>query len=155
MYSRNERKEMCTAEMCTADTREKERKSKNKSTGNDYAVAASLAVKVVLYRTDPFLETLWYYAYANLVHTTFVPKSKETSSQHSPHQRAPDGLTTMQRLREREIFKLRITRNVHVTFLQVQATGCVNHSCPCPAGDGRRLNFRNNLLLSWGWRIVR
>ena len=38
MYSRNERKEMCTAEM-----REKERKSKNKSTGNDYAVAASLS----------------------------------------------------------------------------------------------------------------
>ena len=57
MYSRNERKEMCTAEMCTADTREKERKSKNKSTGNDYAVAASLAVKVVPYRTDPFSET--------------------------------------------------------------------------------------------------
>ena len=74
MYSRNERKEMCTAEMCTADTREKERKSKNKSTENDYAIAANLAVKVVLYRTDPFLETLWYYAYANLVHTTFVPK---------------------------------------------------------------------------------
>ena len=50
---------MCTAEMCTADTREKERKSKNKSTGNDYAVAASLAVKVVPagYRTDPFSET--------------------------------------------------------------------------------------------------
>ena len=52
MYSRNERKEMCTA-----DTREKERKSKNKSTGNDYAVAANLAVKVVPYRTDPFSET--------------------------------------------------------------------------------------------------
>ena len=67
--------------MCTAETREKERKSKNKSTGNDYAIAASLAVKVVVYRTDPFLETLWYYAYATLVHTIFVPKSKETSSQ--------------------------------------------------------------------------
>ena len=48
---------MCTAEMCTADTGEQERKSKNKSTGNDYAVAANLAVKVVPYRTDPFLET--------------------------------------------------------------------------------------------------
>ena len=43
--------------MCTAETREKERKSKNKSTGNDYAIAASLAVKVVPYRTDPFSET--------------------------------------------------------------------------------------------------
>ena len=31
----------------------------NKSTGNDYAVAASLAVKVVPYRTDPFLEKFW------------------------------------------------------------------------------------------------
>ena len=43
--------------MCTADTREKERKSKNKLTGNDYAIAASLAVKGVPYRTDPFLGT--------------------------------------------------------------------------------------------------
>ena len=51
-YTEYERKEMCTAE-----TREKERKSKNKSTGNDYAIAASLAVKVVPYRTDPFSET--------------------------------------------------------------------------------------------------
>ena len=55
--------------MCTAATREKnvynrnvysrygekERKSTNKSTGNDYAVAASLAVKVVPLLYGPFL----------------------------------------------------------------------------------------------------
>ena len=66
-YTEYERKEMCTSEMrekkcvqqkCVQQIREKKKERvKNKSTGNDYAIAANLAVKVVPYRTDPFSET--------------------------------------------------------------------------------------------------